>query len=50
MGIEGLLANKWVMRGKGHAISDFQGEGVEDARHQFIHEKKCVTCGLQIRE
>jgi len=45
MGIEGLLTSKWVMRGQGHAVRDF-----EDKTFQYVHEKKCVTCGLQIRE
>jgi len=49
MGIEGLMSAKWILRGKGHAVKDFNsGEGEEGL--EFIHEKKCVTCGLQIRE
>lgn len=50
MGIEGLLSNKWILRGKGHALRDFQSRGGQEASLQFVHEKKCVTCGLQIRE
>jgi len=56
VGIEGLMMGKWILRGKGHVSADFLasegharlGEGT--GASALIHEKKCVTCGLQIRD
>lgn len=45
VGIEGLMTAKWTLKGKGHIAADFaSGQDI------YIHEKKCVTCGLQIRD
>jgi delta-1-pyrroline-5-carboxylate synthetase len=34
MGVEGLLTTKWVLKGDGHAASDF----AEGGSMQFTHE------------
>jgi len=45
VGIEGLMTAKWTLKGRGHGAADFaSGDDI------YIHEKKCVTCGLQVRD
>uniref|UniRef100_A0A7S4H830 Delta-1-pyrroline-5-carboxylate synthase n=1 Tax=Guillardia theta TaxID=55529 RepID=A0A7S4H830_GUITH len=45
IGIEGLMTSKYILRGKGHAVAD-----IADGKSKWVHEKKCVTCGLQVRD
>jgi gamma-glutamyl phosphate reductase len=44
-GMEGLMTYRWTLKGKGHVTADYSS-----GHDIWVHEKKCVTCGLQIRD
>jgi gamma-glutamyl phosphate reductase len=45
VGMEGLMTYRWTLKGKGHVTADYSS-----GHDIWVHEKKCVTCGLQIRD